>query len=316
MMSLSLFDWHCDTAGEMLRQGQALTQNSLAVSLENAKKFASYTQVMAFWTPYHLSDSEGWEHYRAMLDNLRADPAIAQGQARICDIIDQEDTVLPRLLLGVEDARILDNKLERLGRMRADGVRVLTLLWKGSTCIGGSHDTNEGLTEFGRQVVRRAIQLGMLPDVSHASVASAKEAFEIAKKLGAPVIASHSNAYSVCPVSRNLRDEQVREILDCGGIIGLNLYQGFLKSDSPATAKDLLPHIDHFLSLGAKDALCLGGDMDGCELPPDIPTLKELPRLAELMLQKNYPEQLVCDLFYENAMRFAKRYLSTPAFPC
>ena len=72
-MNLSLFDWHCDTANEMLRQTQSLMSNHLAVSLENASVFFDYTQVMALWTEHRLSDEEGWERYHAMLENLKAD---------------------------------------------------------------------------------------------------------------------------------------------------------------------------------------------------------------------------------------------------
>ena len=309
-MNLSLFDWHCDTAGEMLRQKQALESNTLAVSLKNASVFERYVQVMAFWTPYNLSDEAGWEYYQAMYRNLKADPAIKSQKACLCTSIPCQVSALPHLLLGVEDARILNNDIERLERLYADGIRILTLLWKGETCIGGSHDTNKGLTEFGKAVTRRAFAIGMLPDISHASVESARDVFEIAQEYHAPVIASHSNAYAVCPVSRNLRNDQVHAIVKSGGIIGLNLYQGFLKKEPPASAEALLPHIEHCLSLGASDALCLGGDMDGCDLPSDIPTLAQLPLLAELMLRHNYSEQLVRSIFYENAFRFAQRYLS------
>lgn len=295
----------------MLRQNQTLKSNSLAVSLENASVFERYLQVMAFWTPYNLSDEDGWEYYQAMYRNLKADPAIQDQTAHICTHI--SNNPLPQLLLGVEDARILGGDLERLELLYRDGIRILTLLWKGETCIGGSHDTKTGLTDFGKAVTQRAIELGMLPDISHASVASAQDVFEIAQAYHAPVIASHSNAYAVCPVSRNLRDDQIVSLIHSGGIIGLNLYQGFLSTTLPAKAETLLPHIEHFLSLGAKDALCLGGDMDGCDLPPDIPILSQLPILAELLLRQNYSEELVHAIFYQNAYRFAQDFFAKRA---
>ena len=62
-MRLSLFDLHCDTACEMLAQGQELTENTLAVSLRRAEIFEQYVQVMAFWTDRRLDDEEGWAHY-------------------------------------------------------------------------------------------------------------------------------------------------------------------------------------------------------------------------------------------------------------
>ncbi len=306
-MELSLFDLHCDTAYEMLRTGQGLTENRLAVSLTHAKAFKQYIQVMALWTDRRLSDEEGWEHFSAMLQNLRRDEAIRSHRAELTTKPWQDTR--PQLLLGVEDARILCCKLSRVDTLWREGVRILTPLWQGETVIGGSHDTKAGLTDFGREALDSAARLGMILDISHASEASADEIFSIAAAHGRPVIASHSDAYAVCPVSRNLRDRQVHRILDSGGVIGLNLYEKFLTAEPTAGPDKLLLHIEHFLSLGAEEALCLGCDMDGCTLPEEISNLSALPRLAELMLRHGYSEKLIHGIFFENAMRFATKNL-------
>ena len=245
-----------------------------------------------------------------MLENLKSDPAVRNGDARLEKHYPTDTSARITLMLGVEDARILAGELERVDLLIEHGVRILTPLWKGVTCIGGSHDTNVGLTDFGREALRRAAAGGMILDISHASVASADEIFEIAREQDSPVIASHSNAYAICPVTRNLRDAQIAAILRASGVIGLNLYGKFLRSDGDAMLEDALRHIDHFCERGAAHALCLGCDMDGCTLPPDLPDLSALPRLAELMLRHGYPDALVNDLFFENANRFARRYLS------
>ena len=307
-MKLSLFDLHCDTAGEMLRQKQHFERNTLAVSLANASVFERYVQVMAHWTDYRLDDEAGWSSFEAMLQNLKNDPAVTSGKANICTRCPAPDHS-PTLLLSVEDVRIVAGRLERIDRLWEYGVRILTPLWAGHTCIGGSHDTDRGLTDFGRAALDRAVALGMILDVSHASVASTSEILEISARHARPVIASHSNAFSVCPVSRNLRDEQIKKIVASDGLIGINLYQGFLKNDRPATAADALAHIDHFLELGAENRLALGCDMDGCTLPPDVPDLASLPRLASLMLEHGYSEELIRKIFYQNAFAFAQKYL-------
>lgn len=308
-MELSLFDLHCDTAGEMLKTGQGLEQNDLAVSLEKASAYRQYVQVMAHWTPYKMQDEEGWKYCLSMIGNLKSDSAVT-AQKAVIQTVCPRSVNAPTLFLAVEDARILANQIDRVDSLFEHGIRILTPLWKGESCIGGSHDTDTGLTDFGKAALERAVALGMILDVSHASVASAENMFTIAKKHGRPVIASHSNAYEVCPVSRNLRREQIDAIVASDGIIGINLFTGFLQPDGNATAKAALAHIDYFLELGAKDYLALGCDMDGCDLPPDLPDVSALPRLAELMCSHGYSDRLIQAIFYGNAYRFAQKYLT------
>ncbi len=308
-MMLSLFDLHCDTAGEMLNCGQGLNQNDLAVSLQKARGFRHYIQVMAHWTDHLLSDHEGWMRFHQILNNLKSDSAIINKQAQIVTTFSSPPPEKPTLILSVEDARILAGDISRVDVLYQYGIRILTPLWRGKTCIGGSHDTNIGLTEFGRLALTKAVKLGMLLDVSHASKASAEDICSIAREHNRPIIASHSNAYDICPVSRNLQRDQIRMIVSQNGLIGLNLYKAFLRSDREATAADALAHIDYFLSNGAEKHLALGCDMDGCELPPDIPDISTLPRLAELMLAHGYSQKLVEAIFYENAHRFFSKYL-------
>lgn len=310
-MELSLFDLHCDTACEMFEKKQALSRNNLAISLESTEKFEHYVQVMAFWTDHRLDDEAGWKRMKRLRENLLRDPAVLSGDA-ICVTACPTRETKTALLFGIEDARIFAGKIERVDEAFRLGIRVLTPLWAGETCIGGSHDTDVGLTDFGKRAIGRAISLGMIPDISHASIRSADEIFELAaKQQGRPVIASHSNASAVCPVSRNLSDAQIGKILSAGGVIGLNLYTAFLRKDGKAHLSDLLPHIERFLDFGAEHALCFGGDWDGAELPPELRTVANLHDLAELLLARNYPETLIRALFYENAYAFAKRYLIT-----
>jgi membrane dipeptidase len=238
-----------------------------------------------------------------------ADDAIKSHAAELC-------TTCPplgqgnHLILAVEDARILAGKIERVDQLYALGVRILTLMWRDDTCIGGSHNTESGLTDFGKAALRRALELGIVPDISHASVASAADTFAIAKEMHRPVIASHSNAYAICPVERNLRDEQIKQIIESDGIIGINLFPAFIKEGKDISSEELFPHIDHFLSMGAEEHLCLGGDMDGAPLPKDMSSLSSYTQLAQKMLAHGYSENFMHKLFFGNAYRFASTYLA------
>ena len=308
-MNLSLFDLHCDTVCRMYERGEGFEENNLAVSLNRASVFQKYVQVMALFTSSRLSDSEGWLRSRELLSVLHGDSTTQSGKARLCTTPSLEYTTAD-LLLSIEDARILENNIDRVDILYHDGIRILTPLWRGETCIGGSHDTNVGLTPFGKAALKHAVKLGMLLDISHASNTSAEEIFDICAANDAPVIASHSNAFEICPVSRNLTREQTETILRSNGIIGINLCRPFLALDEKNADLDaVLRHIEYFCSIGAQNALCLGCDMDGAPLPVELCDISRLPALAEHLQKHNYPDELIHAIFFENAYRFSVRYL-------
>lgn len=309
-MELSLFDLHCDTAYEAYRQRQELRCNSLAVSFEGASRYRRYVQVMAIWTARALSDREGWCNYRKILSHLQNDSSLSDGTATLCRSIREDDDARIRLLLAVEDARILENQIARVDTLFADGVRILTPLWSGVSCIGGAHDTSVGLTEFGKAALCKASHLGILLDVSHASECSFEQILEISAQSNRPALATHSNAYALTPVSRNLKDWQIEQLIRQDGLIGINLHVPFLtRKDGAATVADVLAHIEYFLERGAMRSLALGGDLDGSTPPCDLDSIPKLYCLAETMQKKNYPNELIRAIFFDNAYRFARTYI-------
>lgn len=310
-MRLSLFDLHCDTAYRMQSEHQGLLDNSFSVSLRQAEAFDHYYQIMALWISDRLEDEEGWNAMLQMLSNLQKDRSVQEKRALLCSACPPvSETRAPVLMLSLEDARILGGHVERVDRLFDLGIRIITPLWRGCSCIGGAHDTSLGLTEFGKQAIRRALSRGMILDISHASHRSAEEILDLGKSLERPVIASHSNAYAICPVSRNLCDTHIKRIIESDGIIGINLHRYFLRADGNATLDDILLHIDYLLEKGAEKALCIGADMDGGEMPSQIPSLSHLPILAEELQKRNFSDSLIQSIFFENAYRFARRYIN------
>lgn len=307
-MKLSLFDLHADTAWAMYQSKETLTSNSLAVSLDKAQKFERYIQTMALWTSPKLGNEDGYTELLNIVENLKGDVALQNGTAELWTSCPPRDSQKTSLIFSVEDARVLDGHIDRVEVLANLGVKSVIPMWCGETCIGGSHDTSLGLTEFGKRAAKEMLDAGMVLDISHASEEASKEIFDLSAAHGKPVIASHSNAHVICPVSRNLRDWQIDAIVASGGIIGINLYKAFLETDGNATLDSIQRHIEHFLSREAQHALALGCDMDGADLPDDIPNLSHLDRLAEHLLAKGYPQELIDNLFFENAYRFAQKH--------
>lgn len=138
-------------------------------------------------------------------------------------------------MAGVEGGHMMEGNLENLTKLYNRGVRYMTLTWNNSTAwaTSGADETSKknlshrGLTDFGRQVVRKMNELGMIVDVSHVGEQTFWDAINTTTK---PVIASHSCVYVLCPVSRNLKDDQINAIGKNGGVIHLNFYSGFIDS--------------------------------------------------------------------------------------
>lgn len=220
-------------------------------------------------------------------------------------------------MLGMEGGHMIENSLDNLNKLYERGVRYMTLTWNNSTswATSAADETtkkdslpHKGLTDFGKQVLKRMNELGMMIDISHNGEQTFWDAIAISSK---PIIASHSCAWSLCPHRRNLKDEQIKAIGKNGGVIFLNFYSGFIDStyemkinnflaghkaevDSLVQQKiqpdyasmivaerykqevlafrpplsALLDHLDHIVKLIGIDHVGLGSDFDGIEAPP------------------------------------------------
>ncbi len=140
-------------------------------------------------------------------------------------------------MIGVEGGHMMENNLSKLDSLFKRGVRYMTLTWNNSTQWATSameemHDSllhqRKGLNDFGKQVVKHMNELGMLVDLAHVGEQTFWDAISTTAK---PVIVSHSCVYNLCPVFRNLKDDQIKAIGKNGGVIHLNFYSGFLDSN-------------------------------------------------------------------------------------
>ena len=315
-MKLSLFDTHCDTAYELFHRGVHLDANDCChISLDKAACYDRYAQYYAVWSNRRLDDETCWEHFLKIAANfnkeLERTPDLAVPITTAAELESAIASGKHAAMLAVEDARLTAGKLERLNEMKSLGVKYLTLLWGGDTCVGGSHNTENGLTDYGKALARRSFELGIIPDVSHASEQSVDDLIPIAYEFGKPFIATHSNAYSLYGHTRNLRDRHFAVIKELGGIVGVSLCPSHLTDTSirPATAEDVFAHVDYYLSLGGEDLVGFGADWDGTDLPEGFSGVHDLTHVAEIMAKHNYSEELIYKIFWKNFYDFALRNL-------
>ena len=312
---LSLIDTHCDTAYELYHRGQHLDVNDCHIDLKKASVYRHYAQYFAVWSNKRLDDEACWQDFLKISDNLTAELTRLSDSAAQVRTGDELDAAWAAdktaVILAVEDARLTAGQIHRLDELAARGVKYMTLTWGGETCVGGSHNTSLGLTDFGRELVAGCFERGIIPDVSHASVETVDDLIPIARRYGKPFIASHSNAYAVCPHSRNLRDRHFAVIRELGGIVGINLCPAFLTDTSirPATLEDIVAHIDYFMSLGGQDVVGLGCDLDGTDLPSDFSHVGDLCKIADALARHNYSEELIHKIFWKNYLDFAHKNL-------
>ncbi len=136
-------------------------------------------------------------------------------------------------MFGVEGGHMIGDDLNKLEAMFTRGARYLTLThniapsWATSAADETTKPNlaHKGLTDFGRQVVQRMNQLGMLIDVSHAGDQTFWDVIKLTSK---PIIASHSSVYTLVPHRRNLKDDQIKAIAKNGGVIQVNFHPGFI----------------------------------------------------------------------------------------
>ncbi len=138
-------------------------------------------------------------------------------------------------MIGVEGGHMMENSLDKLDSLYMRGTRYMTLTWNNNNdwATSAKHETDSshlahlGLTEFGKQVVQHMNKIGMMVDLSHVGERTFWDAIQASTK---PILVSHSDVYKLCPVYRNLKDDQIKAVAKNGGVIQLNFYSGFLDS--------------------------------------------------------------------------------------
>lgn len=305
------FDLHCDTITECYLKNADLFDNNLHWSLKRAKEYNPLAQVFAIWIPDEFRGDSAVKRFEEVYNTFIFQMTKHSDRISFCRNAAELKAALSEnkaaALLSIEGGAALGGKIENLDIAYNMGVRIMTLTWNGRCEIGDGVMSKhaKGLTEFGVEVVRRMEQLGMIVDVSHLSEKGFWNVAEIAAK---PFIASHSNSKEICSHKRNLTDEQFTEIKNRGGIVGINLYRGFLRDRGKAYIKDVKNHIEHFLSLGGENVLAIGGDLDGSDLPYDMNGVEDVAKIYDELL-KSFSEQTVNALFFDNAYRFFENNL-------
>lgn len=219
------------------------------------------------------------------------------------------------IVWGMEGLSALQGNVAFLSTLYRVGVRHAMLTWNEenefATGIGSPH-TRRGVTELGIEALHKMEELGMLVDVSHANEQTFWDVYDHTEK---PFIASHSNAYSLCPAARNLKDDQIEVLAARGGVMGMNAWPEFISQDN-ASVEALADHVDHIVSLAGID--CVSCGFDFCDYLNDAslsfcdhvvqPTkgLEDVTKVQsffDVLRKRGYSEEDIEKIAYKNIMR-------------
>lgn len=207
-------------------------------------------------------------------------------------------------LIGVEGGHALGNSLAVLRTFYNLGARYLTITHSCDTPWATGANTREGngLAPFGYSVIKEMNRLGMIIDLSHTSVNTARAALNASR---APVIFSHSCAYSLCNSSRNVPDDVLRMVAINGGVVMVNFYTYLVTCNETATTKDVIKHINHIRMVAGIGHVGLGAGYDGINMTPSgLEDVSKYPHLlAELLEDPNWSEEDIALLAGLNVLR-------------
>lgn len=252
-------DTHNDAVTACIEKKVSLDQDLRGINHSDLKRFKEGGldyQLFSIWCDGDKKNPYAWAMRE--MDTLDAVAArnpdkmvVAKNWAQIQKALKEGKLVAQ---YGVEGGHMIEDDINRLDTFYKRGVRYMTLTWNNSPSWASSHADEKdakytgprGLTPFGKQIIQRMNKLGIIVDISHVGEATFWDAIKTTTK---PVIASHSNAYSICPVTRNLKDDQIKAVGKNGGVIHLNFFSAFV--DSTFQAKNMAFRRKHKAELDA-----------------------------------------------------------------
>jgi len=214
------------------------------------------------------------------------------------------------VLVSVEGGEILGESLFMLDLIYRLGVRALGLTWNQRNAIAdgvGEKYSKNGLSLFGRRVIDRMNNLGMLIDLSHLNEAGFWDVLQFSER---PVVASHSCARALCDHPRNLSDIQLRALAEAGGMVGINFCPDFLRQTGQTTTDDVIRHICHIAEVSGVESVGFGSDFDGITSTPEgLENVEKFSCLREMLEKCGFSREEMIKICHGNFVRVLEEVL-------
>ncbi|WP_224722162.1 dipeptidase [Paenibacillus vietnamensis] len=310
---MKIADFHCDALCKLLLDNKLTFRNSkpgsLDVTYERLKASNAVLQTFAIYIPESMNGR--LEPILESIDRFQQHVLICEDMVWVKSAKDL-DVCLKQgktgALLSLEGVDGIQGQMSLLRILYQIGVRAAGLTWNHANWAadGTMEPRGGGLTGKGRQFVEESNRLGILLDVSHLS----DQAFwDVAEHSDKPIIASHSNARTICDHPRNLTDEQIKRIIAMDGRIGITYVPWFVSKEDTVTVDDLIRHVEYICELGGEDCIMLGSDFDGIDrYISKLTNPEEVVNLQEGLL-KRYSVRQTEKFLSANALTFLARNL-------
>ncbi len=282
---MQFFDLHCDTAYKCYRDNLQFTDDALAVAPQKAISFEEWYQCFAIFIKDGTNNP--FEYYKKSLENFKN------------QLKNKPKNLTP--IFTVEGGLLIEDDLSRVETMYNDGIRVLTLTWNGENQIAGGVDSDVGLKKFGIDVINELNKFNIMTDLSHLNKKSFYDAIEISNT---PIV-THSCLEYVHNHRRNIDDDQLKLLVQKGGIFGLCFYPVFLGEGN--VFENIYKNVFRILDLGYEDYFSIGSDFDGADMDNELNDISAVPILYEYLKSQNINENILNKIFFENAYNFFKK---------
>jgi membrane dipeptidase len=345
-------DSHIDTIQRvMLGEDLSKPDDTGHVDIPRLREGGMHAPFFALWVPIFFRGAEAVRRtldlrdaMQSVLDANRDQIEMATTAADIERIVKAQKIAA---FLTIEGGHAIDDDLRVLRNYYRLGIRAMTLTHAGNTNWADSaNDTpaHNGLTDFGKEVVREMNRLGMLVDLSHASDKTFYDALSVTNK---PVILSHSSMRAISNVPRNVSDEMLCALAKNGGVVGINFGMGFInpkdaeklrlatqtESKAPlltgkalddyaaenarklfgtranvvATVEDVADHIDYAVKIAGIDHVGIGSDFDGIAGTANgLEDVSKMPALVAVLLKRGYAESDLKKILGGNFLRVVR----------
>ena len=343
-------DSHCDTPLRLMEDKDIVHRSSEGhFDLERMRAGKVTASFFAIYTPNTITPDQATSRALSMI-------------AQIYDFIEKNSHIVslgryPKdayelraenklaIFMGMENGAPIQKDISLLKLFYRLGVRYMTLTHADNNEICDSCASKtprwNGLSPFGKEVVKEMNDLGMMIDVSHISDASF---YDVITHSTAPVVATHSCCRSICDVPRNMSDQMIKDLAAKNGVIQINFFPAFLdKKYSDAfmplcekyeelttlwkqdpvkyeslykeaeeemralktpSYKVVVDHIDHVVSLVGSNHVGLGSDFDGIETTPrGLESIADVPVITKELMKRGYSERSIRSILGVNFLR-------------